>query len=508
MSESQTAPQRIEDAGVLLDILDHLPTSIFVKDENLRFVYSNEAHCCMIGQPEAMLLGQSDSDFYPASEAEDFLARDRQVIEQGVTLQVEETVTGSSGISMPVLTRKTRLVTAGGKRYLIGTNTNITEIRKREEQNRAVAQTVPVGVWQVDETGATTFANPLFMAYIGMDAEALPNTDITSLLGGTQLGFPGNATRFETDLPSMAGEDRRVLVISSGWLPLLGADLRSAIVSVVDISEMTQLKRVNDEISRLNSELADNMRKLKDAQDEVLRRGRMAQLGQLTATVAHEIRNPLGTVRTAAFLMERKLKDKGMGVETQLQRIANGVTRCDTIISQLLDFSRSKTLQTDDVVFDEWLSNLIAEEAEKLPSVVTIECDLGLDGIKTRIDTARLNRVFVNLISNASEAMVGRGDDPTKFVTGNPRITVTTRLTARGVEVSVRDVGPGMSPDVRAKILEPLFTTKNFGTGLGLPAAGKILSDHNGGLDIHSAPGEGACFTAWLPLLQSASEAA
>ena len=93
-----------------------------------------------------------------------------------------------------------------------------------------------------------------------------------------------------------------MLVISSGWLTLSSNGMRSAIVSVVDISEMSQLKRVNDEISRLNAELADNMRKLKEAQDEILLRGRMAQLGQLTATVAHEIRNPLGAVRTAAFL--------------------------------------------------------------------------------------------------------------------------------------------------------------------------------------------------------------
>lgn len=75
MAEDQPVSQRIQDAQVLLDILDHLPTSIFAKDESLRFVYSNDAHCAIIGQPEAFLLGQSDADFYPASEATDFLHR-------------------------------------------------------------------------------------------------------------------------------------------------------------------------------------------------------------------------------------------------------------------------------------------------------------------------------------------------------------------------------------------------------------------------------------------------
>ncbi len=508
MADDHTVPRRIEDASVLLDILDNLPTSIFAKDESLRFIYSNEAHCRIIGQPETMLLGQSDADFYPAAEAADFLARDRKVIEEGVTVEAEETATGSSGISIPVFTRKTRLIGRDGKRYLIGTNTDLTEIRKREEQYRALAQTVPVGVWQADEAGRTVFANPRFMAYLGIDTDDLPNTDIAALLGGARTDFPGTASRFETDLAASTGGTRRVLVISSGWLMLSTDGLRSAIVSVVDISEMTELKRINDEISRLNGELADNVRKLKEAQDEIVRRGRMAQLGQLTATVAHEIRNPLGAVRTAAFLLERKLKDKGLGVEQQLTRIANGIIRCDNIISQLLDFSRTRPLQTEMTAIDDWLAKVVSEEAEKLPALVTIECDFGLGALAAPIDAARMSRVVINLITNASEAMVGKGDDPAKFTTDAPRIAVETRRTARGIEIVVSDNGPGMSAEVLAKVLEPLYTTKSFGTGLGLPAVDKILRDHGGGLDIQSEPGLGARFTAWVPIREAETAAA
>ena len=508
MSNDQSAPRRIHDAAVLLDILDHLPTSIFAKDEQLRFVYSNDAHCAMIGHAEEVLLGQSDADFYPAGEAQEFLANDRAVIEGGIISESEEMATGASGISVAVLTRKTRLVTPDGKRYLIGTNTDLTEIRKREEQYRALAQTVPVGVWQVDETGTTSFANPRFMTYAGIDTDDLSVTDIAALLGGERQDFPGAATRFETDLRSSTGAERRVLVISSGWLTLSPDGMRSAIVSVVDISEMTQLKRINDEISRLNSELAGNMRKLKDAQDEILRRGRMAQLGQLTATVAHEIRNPLGAVRTASFLLERKLKDKGLGVEQQLARIANGITRCDNIISQLLDFSRVRSLQAEETVIDDWLARLVSEEAEKLPAAVTIECDFGLGGLTAAIDAERMSRVIINLIANAAEAMVGKGDDPAEFATPEPRIAIATRPSRRGAEITVTDNGPGMTLEILSKVLEPLFTTKSFGTGLGLPAVEKILQDHRGGLEIRSAPGEGAAVTAWFPLQQPVSAAA
>lgn len=508
MSDSELPPGRIQDASVLLSILDNLPTSIFAKDENLRFIYSNEAHCRLIGHPEDVLLGHSDADFYPASEARDFLARDREVLATGRTIECEEHATGSNGITTPVLTRKSRLVTPDGKRYLIGTNTDLTELRKREEMYRALAQTVPVGVWQVDEFGDTVFANPRFLAYLGVDAGALPDMPVADLLRGSRTDFPGTASQFETDIRSVTGETRRMLVISSGWLSLSADGRRSAIVSLVDISELTELKRINDEITRLNSELADNMRRLREAQDEIVRRGRMAQLGQLTATVAHEIRNPLGAVRTAAFLIERKLKDKGTGVEPQLQRIASGITRCDNIISQLLDFSRSRALMLEPVDIDAWLSRLVSEEAEKLPAAVTIECDFGLGGAMASIDPARMSRVVVNLLSNAVEALVGKGDDPSRFACPDPRVRIVTRASGRGVEIAVNDNGPGISEEVRGRILEPLFTTKSFGTGLGLPAVEKILEDHKGGLDIHSVPGDGATFVAWFPCTQPESVAA
>lgn len=507
MSNDRPEPERIQDPALLLAILDHLPTSIFAKDEKLRFVYSNAAHCAMIGHPEATLLGQTDADFYPAAEAVDFLARDRKVIEDGLTIESEEIATGASGLSSDVLTRKTRLVAPDGRRFLIGTNTDLTDMRKREEQYRALAQTVPVGVWHVDETGRTSFANPRFLAYLGIDAADLDTLDITAILSGGRSDFPGLTSRFEADLEGLHGEVRRVLVISSGWLTLSADGARSAIVSVVDISEMTELKRVNDEISRLNRELADNMRKLKEAQDENLRRQQLSQLGQLTATVAHEIRNPLGAVRTASFLLERKLKDKGLGVEQQLTRIANGINRCDNIISQLLDFSRVRSLQAEPAVLDAWLGRLVAEEAEKLPALVTIECDFGLGAAAVEFDPPRMARVVINLLANASEAMVGKGDDPAKIVTQQPVITVATKASARGVEITVTDNGPGMPPEILARVLEPLFTTKSFGTGLGLPAVEKIMQDHGGGLHITSAPGEGTVVTAWLPLVQPAAGA-
>jgi signal transduction histidine kinase len=269
-----------------------------------------------------------------------------------------------------------------------------------------------------------------------------------------------------------------------------------------------EIQTVNSDMGTLNRQLSDNLSKLHEAQDEALRKGKMAQLGNLTATVAHELRNPLSTVRTSTYLLARKIKDKGLGVEPQLQRINNGIIRCDNIITQLLDFSRSKAVKAEPTVLDVWLEKLIQAEAQRLPESISIECVFGLGEKLVELEPGRFERAMINLLSNASEALVGKGDDPKASFRENPTITITTRLTARGAEISVADNGPGIPPENLNKIREPLFTTKNFGTGLGIPAVEQILEQHSGGLEITSIEGQGATFTMWLPVHANQGEQA
>jgi signal transduction histidine kinase len=258
--------------------------------------------------------------------------------------------------------------------------------------------------------------------------------------------------------------------------------------------------KVNEEVTALNRDLADKMLRLKEAQDELVKRGRMEQLGQLTATVAHEIRNPLGAVRTSAFLLERKIRGKGLGVESQIERINKGVTRCDDIITQLLDYSRTKQLSCRPEHLDNWLAAAVEEEAQRLPSVVEITCTLGLGDLHVPFDPSRLRRAVVNLMNNASEAMVGTGEDAARFATAHPRLSLTTYREGKEVVIRVSDNGPGISPENLARIREPLYTTKSFGTGLGLPAVEKILEQHGGRLTVSSAMGKGSHFDIHIPV--------
>jgi signal transduction histidine kinase len=265
------------------------------------------------------------------------------------------------------------------------------------------------------------------------------------------------------------------------------------------ISAAAELQAVNESVVGLNCELSDNMKRLKEAQDTIIRKAKLAQLGQLTATVAHEIRNPLGIVRAAAYLIERRLEDANPDIAVQVNRINDGVARCDAIITELLDFTRTRNLETEPVALDEWLSKVVVEQAAELPAMIELQCRYRLPGDRIAFDQVHLQRVIINLLSNAAEAMVGKGDDPASFHTARPRIVIETLRTDRGVEIWCTDNGPGISTENLHRIREPLFTTKSYGVGLGLPAVERILDQHGGGLDIDTAVGRGTTMKVWLP---------
>jgi signal transduction histidine kinase len=257
-----------------------------------------------------------------------------------------------------------------------------------------------------------------------------------------------------------------------------------------------KLQTLNDDISKLNNELADRFKQLSLAQDQIIQSGKMAQLGQLVATVAHEIRNPLGGIRTTLFTLRRKCADAGIDAEGQFTRIETGIFRCDDIITQLLDFSRAQAIQADKHDIVAWLRNTLGEFAEATPHTLSFKLYIGDDRLDVPFDAERLRRAVINLVGNAREALLSK-----KMVVGRaPVIEVELRRSHRGVEIEVRDNGPGIPAGEMAKVGEPFFTSKSFGSGLGVAAAKQVATLHGGGLEFTSAEGQGAAFTLWLPM--------
>ena len=163
----------------------------------------------------------------------------------------------------------------------------------------------------------------------------------------------------------------------------------------------------------------------------------------------------------------------------------------------MLDFARRDRLKLANVEIDSWVNSVVAGERENVPSIVTVQEQYGLGDMAVQIDRDQLQRVLVNLISNASEAMVGR--DGCELSVEHPEIVIATRLVDGIIEIAVTDNGPGIAPENLEKIREPLFTTKSFGIGLGIPAVMKILQFHGGGLRIDTEVGHGTTMTAWFP---------
>ena len=265
------------------------------------------------------------------------------------------------------------------------------------------------------------------------------------------------------------------------------------------LSAAARFKALNESVTTLNIQLHQKAEELQSAQEEIVRKGKLAQLGMLIATVAHELRNPLGAMRATNFLLKKRMESASAETTKLLARIDSGIVRCDNIISELLDYSRSEPLDTAATDVDSWLAAVLTDQAADLPAEIDINCELGLGGSQANIDPVRMRRAIMNLVENSVEAMTRKGQSPVGFAGRPLRIDARTKLTPRGAEITIEDNGPGIPPELLAKIREPLFTTKGFGTGLGLPAVEKIVELHGGGLELESEPGRGARFTIWIP---------
>ncbi len=233
----------------------------------------------------------------------------------------------------------------------------------------------------------------------------------------------------------------------------------------------------------------------KRLESESLRQGRLATLGQLTATVSHELRNPLGVIRTSTFLVRDNLKHDNPLVQRSLERIERNIIRCDRIIDELLDFTRITEIEAEPTAIDAWLEETLNEQA--LPSGVALRSEFGIRNIAVPFDHDRFRRAIVNVFDNGCQAMVGEG----RKDTGSEKHTLTVRTREHDgrVEVIFEDTGLGIPPDVYERIFEPLFSTKGFGVGLGLPVVKQIMEQHGGGIEIESEEGQGTRVCLWLP---------
>jgi nitrogen-specific signal transduction histidine kinase len=273
--------------------------------------------------------------------------------------------------------------------------------------------------------------------------------------------------------------------------------LAAMLVNRFVVENRRQTKRYQE----LAEALAETNRKLEQAQAEARRSERLAALGQLSAGLAHEIRNPLGVIKGSAEMLNQKLQESNPLASELAGYISTEVNRLSALVTRFLDFARplhtELTPQDITPVLDRSLQ-LVATMWKGGPVVVERNYQEELPTVP--LDESLCEQAFVNIIQNAYDAMGSEGG----------RLSVAAEISRSlgrdGIEVRLCDSGPGVPENLREQIFNPFVTTKKTGVGLGLSIVSKIIDGHQGWIKVESGhspdntQSQGACFVMFFPL--------
>jgi len=244
----------------------------------------------------------------------------------------------------------------------------------------------------------------------------------------------------------------------------------------------------------LAEQLAETNQQLERVQAEARRSERLAALGQLTAGLAHEIRNPLGVIKGSAETLGQKLPAEDSVAKELAGFISSEVNRLNSLVSRFLDFARPLQLKKHPEEIPPIVDYALKAARDRWPeSKVQVEREYAAKLSAVPLDAELTEQVFTNLVFNAYEAMGAEG--------GKLRVEIARKdIDGRhGIEVTLADTGPGVPPELCEQIFNPFFTTKNEGVGLGLSIVSKIVDDHGGWIRVQPNPGKGACFRIFFP---------
>ena len=238
------------------------------------------------------------------------------------------------------------------------------------------------------------------------------------------------------------------------------------------------------------AQLAEANRSLQEAEAAVRRSERLAALGQLSAGLAHELRNPLGAIRASAEMLARQIPPDNAVARELAELIAHEVDRTNNLVTRFLEFARPLELKTVRADLTAVIDRSIAQLERNSPHYdVTVYKNYSPELPPFEFDPDLLERVVYNLLLNAAQASPPGGT-----------ITVKTRQVAGNAEIAVIDRGTGIPPERQESIFNPFVTTKPDGVGLGLAIVSRIVDLHGGTITVESEPGKGSVFRVYLPM--------
>lgn len=344
--------------------------------------------------------------------------------------------------------------------------------------NESIIQNLTNGLIAVDHQNRVTVFNPAAAAMLGHSADKVlhqPLPAIMSQADGLLNIFKatqqtGSAQPRQEITIQHQDEWQRPIAISTAPLPADDQQTATGVVAVIE--DLSEIKALEAERRRLD---------------------RLAALGEMSAVVAHEIRNPIAGIAAGVDYLTRNLAPES--VEAEGAALIQGeISRVNRILEDILFVARPLQLNFSAAALPAIIDKVIQRyQAQATAKAIKIHCDCDGQLPVINADSQRLEQVFNNLILNAIQAMPGGGA---------MRIQSKLDPTGRQIVVSIVDSGPGIPPEVQTRIFEPFFTTKAKGTGLGLSIARQIIEAHEGTITIDTSPDQGTQFVINLPINQ------
>ncbi len=381
--------------------------------------------------------------------------------------------------------------------------TDITRHRRAEEQlrrerDRSQKYLDVAGVMFIalDESGRVSLVNRKGCEILGYDEREILGMDwfanfVPERMRQDVWAIFDKLLRGQTSLAEYAEtpvivRDRSERIVA--WHNTVLTDEAGKIVGTLSSGEdITQRKQAEQELrERQENEKQRIEAELAKVRDELVRKTRLAALGQVSGSIAHDLRNPLGAVRNASYLLKRRLPADQAPLLDHIAIIEQEVIKADRIITNLLNITRARSPNKEPVDV-----GAVARAVWKrcvYPEGVRFRIELPEEPFIVQADQGQLSQVLSNLIGNAADVLEGEGD------------CVLEAARESGFDVLiVRDTGPGWSPEVRERLFEPLVTTKTSGTGLGLAICRQIIESHGGTIEAIDGIPHGAAVRIRLP---------
>jgi len=498
--------------------MENVPAFAYIKDSDLRHIYGNPASLSEKGVSSLdAYIGSRVKDFYPEKTARELEENDKQVLAEKCATRNEFITTLSDGKEHTFLDIKFPIQLPDGTAQIGGLAIDITEQKLAQEtiiQERDKAQkyldVAEVMIIALNGNGEITLVNQKGANILGYQIEdltgknwfniCLPAADRVQakkvfddfIGGGVGLG-----NQFEQTILTESGEERIVDWHSTPLWEWDDDDEKHRIGSLSSGEDITERRRVEQELEKYSNQLeemvAERTKALEEAQEELVTKENLAMLGQLAGGMGHQLRNPLGVISNAVYLLKTILPRGNEKAEEYIDVISSEVLKSSKIISDLLTFAQVQATDVKQIA----PIDLVHQVLKSNPSPGNVRVRIRISGSMPdiSIDVQQIEQVLGNLITNAYQSIAEDG-----------KVIISAHQKSGFIYFLVKDTGIGIRTEDLSQIFTPLFTTKARGIGLGL-AISKRLAEANGGtIEVKSKKGQGSTFTLILPIDKMAKE--